>query len=327
MRRLVIAVAFVACGGARVAARESAAPLPAIAKTSVAPPVAITSSALAPPAAAGALPSAATYARIRAARAAIDRLSKADTTPATTKELADQWAELAAVAVDAHTKKVAHEHAVESYRLVEDRFPAFGSIDEVYLHHAGECARVGETNEAQQLYYVIIRRFPKARSAPNAYYALGEDYFSRSLQDPAMLDFAAAAYAEVVKYPAPFNTLHGEATYKLALLDWGKGDYAKALAKLKNVSDFAFQYPAIAGAGRLGTTARNDAVTVYARSGKADRAYDFFLTLVYDPDHALALEAALGEAYLRIDAHADAVAVCRDVARRDPSHERRCSPL
>jgi hypothetical protein len=217
--------------------------------------------------------------------------------------------------------KAARKRAVDLYTLVANDYPTDAKVDEVLYYLAYEYEQAGDLKNARTAYYDLIRKAPASRFVPHAYLAFGELFFVEAQGDPTRWDLAAQAYAEVVKYPAPRNSVQGYAYYKAAYVYWNKGDLDRSLDSFKKAISFGEANPSIPGATKLAESARRDILPVYALRGDPKMAYGFLKPISGDRagvnDGTFRMMDDLGGAYLDTGHYAEAIALYRDLAARD----------
>jgi TolA-binding protein len=267
--------------------------------------------------------------------------------PKLLRRLADSYVELGAAAfrtkIEARAAAdraradkavtAARQAAIRHYTTLKDQHPRWcqdparnsGCVDEVLYALAFEHEQQGDFTRARKVYYDLIQTAPKSRFVPNAYLAFGELFFQEAQSDPAKWSLAEQSYGEVTRYPAPGNTLLGYAHYKLAYVHWNRGDLPKALGELKKTIEFGAQYPAIASAKPLAEAARRDLVPIYASSGDAKKAYEFFRPLSGDgageSKSTFKLLDALGQTYHDTGHYPEAIALYQDLMSRNKGRE------
>ena len=222
----------------------------------------------------------------------------------------------------------ARQGAIRHYARLRRSYPKYPKLDEVLYYLAFELEQGNEHDKARKVYFELIQKAPQSRYVPNAYLAFGELFFLEAQADASKWDLAEKAYAEVIKYPAPGNRVHGYALYKLAYVYWNQESYQHAISEMKHVIEFGRQHRSLPGAAQLVAAARRDLVPLYAASGRPDRAYTFFQPLSGDAGgddaRTLAMLQELGLTYLDTGHYGDAITVFEDLMRRDRG-ERWCS--
>lgn len=217
--------------------------------------------------------------------------------------------------------EAARKSAIKYYTLMKTAYPNYSKLDEVLYYLAYEYEQAGDLTNARKVYFELIEKAPKSPYIPNAYLAFGELFFQDAQGDPAKWDLAAAAYKEVIKYPAPENKVYGFARYKLGYVHWNKGEYTDAMNEFKKVIEYGDQYTALPNATQLAKSARRDLIPVYAASGQPDRAFNFFKPLSGDKggEQAKTLDMLneLGLAYLDTGKYKEGIALYRDLMSRD----------
>jgi len=224
----------------------------------------------------------------------------------------------------AKAKKIevaARKKAIAYYKLMKNSYPNYSKIDEVLYYLAYEYEQAGDLANARKTYYELIEKAPKSEYIPNAYLAFGELFFQEAQGDPSKWDLAAAAYREVVKYPAPKNKVYGYARYKLAYVHWNKGEYAEALNEFKKVIDYGTTHSNLPNATQLAKSARRDLIPVYAVSGAPNKAYNFFKPLSGDKGGSdtktIDMLNELGFAYLDTGHYPEGIQLYEDLMGRD----------
>jgi tetratricopeptide (TPR) repeat protein len=224
----------------------------------------------------------------------------------------------------AKAKKIeaaARKKAIAYYKLMKSAYPNYSKIDEVLYYLAYEYEQDGDLGNARKTYYELIEKAPKSEYIPNAYLAFGELFFQEAQGDPSKWDLAAAAYREVVKYPAPKNKVYGYARYKLAYVHWNKGEYPEALNEFKKVIEYGTTHANLPNAKQLAKSARRDLIPVYAVSGAPNKAYNFFKPLSGDAggSNAKTLDMLneLGFAYIDTGHYPEGIQLYQDLMGRD----------
>jgi tetratricopeptide (TPR) repeat protein len=229
------------------------------------------------------------------------------------------------------TVVAARQEAIKHYQALKDQHPSWcqhstgnaagGCIDEVMHHLAFELEQDGKVDAARKVYLELIQKHPQSRYLPQAYLAFGELFFAEAQGDPAKWPLAEQAYREVLRYPAPQNTMLGYAHYKLAYVYWNQGDHARALSELKRTIDYAAQYPTAPNAAGLAGSARRDVIPVYALTGDPKKAHDFFRPLSGEDgggsEKTFVMMDQLGVAYLDTGHYQHAIALYQELVSRD----------
>ena len=198
-------------------------------------------------------------------------------------------AEAAEEAKAAKTVEGARRRAIAYYSRLAGEYPQWcqggahgGCADEVLYDLAFEHETGREPAEARKVYVELIKKYPQSRFLPNAYLALGEQFFEEAAGDPPKLALAEQAYLEVIKYPPPDNKVAGYAHYKLAYVYWTKGESARALSEMTKAIDVCQTHPSSTGA-QLAKAARHDLAGLYAIAGDPHKAYAFLSRWSGDP--------------------------------------------
>jgi tetratricopeptide (TPR) repeat protein len=224
----------------------------------------------------------------------------------------------------AQAKKIAvaaRGSAIKYYAMMKDQYPNYSKLDEVLYYLAYEYEQAKDYQNARKVYFELIEKSPQSPYIPNAYLAFGELFFQESQADPSKWDLAAAAYKEVIKFPAPKNKAYGYARYKLGYVYWNKGEYAEALNEFKAVIEFGDKFVDLPNAKQLAKSARRDLIPVYAVSGAPTKAYGFFKPLSGDTGGSDAktidMLNELGMAYLDTGHYPEGIALYQDLMSRD----------
>ncbi len=238
---------------------------------------------------------------------------------------------LAEAAKAEKVEKAARQAAIHAYDQLRAQYPRWcqtpasttqpGCGNEVLYDLAYEHEQNGNPDQARKAYLELIQTAPASRYVPSAYLAFGELFFQEAQGDPSKWALAEQSYREVARYPAPDNKVAGYAHYKLAYVYWNKGDLALAVGELKKTIDVGRQFPALPNALQLATSARRDLIPLYALTGDAKKAYDFYHPLsddgAGDSSHTYRWMAELGQGYLDVGRFHDGIEVYQDLLRRD----------
>ena len=130
--------------------------------------------------------------------------------PALMRRLAEDYAELSRTGGGALSTS-AHRAALKYYELLASEYPRYPQIDEVWYYAGLEHELTGNPSKARRCYYELIKTSPQSKLIPLAYFAFGEMFFAQGATDPSKDDLALQAYAEVLKYPPPSNTVYADA--------------------------------------------------------------------------------------------------------------------
>ncbi len=147
--------------------------------------------------------------------------------PELLRRTADTYIELARTS-DAKARSDARRKGIELYEILVRDHPTYASLDEVRYYLALEYELKGDLKNARTIYYDLIRNHPSSKLIPLAYFAFGEIFFLEAQNDPSKNDLAAQAFLEVIKYPAPTNTILSDALLRLAQTYDRKGEPQKA---------------------------------------------------------------------------------------------------
>ena len=196
-----------------------------------------------------------------------------------------------------------------------------GCADEVLYYLAYEYEQGNQLEQARKIYFELIQSHPTSRYIPNAYLAFGELFFNEAQGDPTKWSLAEQAYKEVIKYPAPKNTMYGYARYKLAFVYWNKGDLPLAMNEFKKTIDYGIQNPTLPNATHLAQSSRRDILPVYALGGDPKKAYEFVRPISGDAGttHAETFRMLddLGQNYLDTGHYKEGIDLYQDLMSRD----------
>ncbi|MEJ7733670.1 MAG: tetratricopeptide repeat protein, partial [Polyangiaceae bacterium] len=233
----------------------------------------------------------------------------------------------------AKTAGASRREAIKYYTTLVEQHPRYcltearggsratGCVDEVLHHLAYELEQDGKVDQARKVYLQLIQGHPSSPYLPGAYLAFGELFFGEAQADPWKWALAEQSYKKVLDYPPPENTSFGYAHYKLAYVYWNQGDHPRALSELKRTVEHAAAFPRAPSAAGLATAARHDLVPIYAQTGDARKAHDFFRPLSGDgageATRTYAMMDELGQAYLDTGHYQDAISLYQDLLGRD----------
>lgn len=217
--------------------------------------------------------------------------------------------------------KAGRKKAIDYYATIVRDYPDYAQLDEVLYYLAYEYEQANDLKNARSVYYDLIKKRPNSKYIPNAYLAFGELFFNEAQGDPSKWDLAAQAYSEVIKYPPPNNKVYGYAWYKLAYVNWNKGDLDKALNAFKKTIEFGVAYTQLPGAAKLADSARRDVIPVYALKGDPAQAYNFLHNISGDPagsnTKTYKMMDDLGNNYLDTGHYPEAIQLYKDLIVRD----------
>ena len=134
--------------------------------------------------------------------------------PPLARRLAEDYAELARV-TEGPTAVASHKHALKYYELLTTDHPQYPQLDEAYYYAALEHELAGNLTGARRAYFELIKRSPNSKFIALAYFAFGEMFFEEAAKDPSKNDLAEQAFKEVLKFPAPGNTVYADAKHRI----------------------------------------------------------------------------------------------------------------
>jgi tetratricopeptide (TPR) repeat protein len=218
-------------------------------------------------------------------------------------------------------------HKAEYPRYCQTQHPtdptrSTGCVDEVLYNLAYAYEEDKNLDKARKTYLELIQSAPGSKYIPNAYLAFGELFFNEAQSDPTRWALAEQAYKQVVRFPAPANTVLGYAHYKLAYVHWNKGNLVEALSEFKKTIDHGARFAQAPHARPLAASARHDLIAVYAIVGDPGKAHDFLRPLSGDKASETAgsyrMMGELGQAYLDTGHYKEAIGLYKDLMSRDP---------
>lgn len=217
--------------------------------------------------------------------------------------------------------KKARKKAIDYYTIIKTDYPNYNGLDEVLYYLAYEYEQANDLKNARSVYYDLIKQAPQSKYIPNAYLAFGELFFNEAQGDPSKWEYAAKAYIEVTKYPAPANKVQGYAWYKLGYVFWNQGDLDKSLNAFKKTIEFGTVNSQLPGAGKLADSARKDIIPVYALKGDPAQAYNFMHNISGDTggsnERTYKMMDDLGMNYLDTGHYVEAISLYKDLMARD----------
>jgi tetratricopeptide (TPR) repeat protein len=208
--------------------------------------------------------------------------------PALLRRVAELQRERAANATRSGDKKSAEEATratVEPLeRLVRD-FPKFcaappaGCGDEQLYLLARTYQQLGARDEARRRFLQLIQDSPGSPYVVAAYFAFADMFLAESTDDPSKLELADQAYQQVTSRAQPEHELFRPALARLALVEWKRGDYTRALSSTKKTIEHAAARRALPGAEQDELRARADLVMLFALAGEPRGAAEYFRPL------------------------------------------------
>src|SRR5690606_22237224 len=117
--------------------------------------------------------------------------------------------------------------AINTYELIQRRFPSYGRMDLVMFNNAFARQHIGQSKEAEQIYWSLIRKFPNSMLIPDSHLAIGELNFERKNFKHALDHFLA-----IEKYPQ--SRVYPYGLYKAG---WTYYNLREALAGIKKLEE------------------------------------------------------------------------------------------
>ncbi len=119
--------------------------------------------------------------------------------------------------------------AIETYRLIEERYPRFASLDKVLFTTGQELLQLNDTDQALKTFKKVVEKFPKSTYYPRALVEIGNIFF-----DKKDFDFALEQYQKVIDMPGV--VLKKEtAYYKAAWCYIHKGEFLTSMIHFDRV--------------------------------------------------------------------------------------------
>ncbi|BDG08685.1 tol-pal system YbgF family protein [Anaeromyxobacter paludicola] len=171
------------------------------------------------------------------------------------------------------------EAAVGRYLEIVRRYPAWPRMDEVLFFLGENLSRQHRPKQAAAAYKRLLTRFPRSRFVPDAWVALGEQWFDEAEKSDRERRLLAAREA-YRRAAAAESTVRGYALYKEAWVDYNLGELRAALELFERVIALGEQPTAGVPAEKrlaLGREARRDYVRTYGHVGQPQTAEQEFV--------------------------------------------------
>lgn len=118
--------------------------------------------------------------------------------------------------------------AINIYNDIEKRFPKYDDLDLVLFNNAFLRQQVGQKTTPKEIYYSIIKKFPKSDLIPDTYLSVAEMNYEQKMWKKALSDYEA-----IKNYPD--SKIFTYALYKTAWTKFQLKDNAGAIKELENV--------------------------------------------------------------------------------------------
>ena len=176
------------------------------------------------------------------------------------------------VVKEASIKKTVQK-AVDTYAVVQAKWPTFAQMDLVIFNHAFARQILGQEKEAETLYWQLINKFGHSPLVPDAHLAVGEIAFTR-----AQFSLALEHFNAIKNYPN--SRVYPYGLYKAAWTYYNMRDAHKALKKLEEVVAYGKMVTEKKLEARLDLRkeALNDMTLFYEDVGSSKDAYAYFKT-------------------------------------------------
>ncbi len=135
---------------------------------------------------------------------------------------------LAPRVVKAASSRRSIEKAIETYELIQKRFPRFDQIDLVLFNNAFARQGLGQDKQAEKLYLFLINNFKTSPLIPDAYLSVGEINFDRAKFKVALEHFNAIRQF-------PDSRVYPYGLYKAAWSQYNLRETEAGLKKLEEV--------------------------------------------------------------------------------------------
>lgn len=119
--------------------------------------------------------------------------------------------------------------AIETYRLIAERYPRFVNLDKVLFTQAQELMQINDTDQALKTYKKVTEQFPKSPFFPKALVEIGNIFF-----DKKDYDFALEQYQKVISLPGVVAKKE-TAYFKAAWCYINKGEFLLAMLNFDQV--------------------------------------------------------------------------------------------
>lgn len=205
------------------------------------------------------------------------------------------------------------QQAVETYEMLQRRFPNFDDLDMVLFNNAFTRQQLNQDKYAENLYRDLIRRFPNSELIPDSHLALGEMLFERKSFQLALVEFES-----IKKYPE--SRVYPYGLYKAGWTKYNLKDAHGALKELEAVVAFGkkVEREKLDAKLDLRSEALTDMILFFADSGKSENAFSYFQEQA-GSDAVGGLILKLSQLYVRHSKHSDHEKVLKDYIRKLPS--------
>lgn len=205
------------------------------------------------------------------------------------------------------------ERTVDTYKIVEKKFPDSPKLDEVLYYLGLHLTLVGRDEDGYQHYVKLIQKRPNSTYIPDALVNIGEYFFNRNEFDTAF------AFYDKVMTGFPTANVYGFAMYKKAWCHFNMGEYDEALDAFLRVIQYSDSDAASKLTSRfeLKKEAQKDLVRAYSMTGNPDRALMFFKEIA--PEIYMDLGSSLADLYASQDKAKDAIALFKYLIKEQPS--------
>ncbi len=172
--------------------------------------------------------------------------------------------------------------ALKLYRRILAKYERYDRKDEVLYNLGNSLYESGDKDEGVEMYWTLIKQFPKSRFTPDAWLQLGEHFFNAN-----RLANAQKAYSKAMEASRNLEQGGGDearvysyALYKLAWCDFNMQEYVPSLEKFNEVIEYAKKQRSKEMSKRdriqLYEESLSDMVRVYSHLDAFDEAFEFY---------------------------------------------------
>lgn len=171
------------------------------------------------------------------------------------------------------------QKAVDTYTLIEAKYPDYSQTDLVIFNHAFACQILAQDKEAERLYWQLIKKYSNSLLVPDAQLAIGEIAFTRGELPAALEHFMA-----IRKFPE--SRVYPYGLYKAAWTYYNMRDTERGLKKLEEVVAYGHFVAQNKIEARLDLRkeALNDMVLFFEDVYPSKEAYQYFRQQAGDVD-------------------------------------------
>lgn len=175
--------------------------------------------------------------------------------------------------------KVFKDEALKLYERLLDNYPDYERKDEVLYNLGSSLYESGDKKRGVEMYWTLIKQFPKSDFTPDAWLQLGEHFFNANKVSNAVKAYTNAAATQKPR-------IYSFAMYKLAWCDFNLQEYDAALDKFRKVVEYAKKQKGGNDAAKgeiaerdrvqLLEEALNDMVRAYSHLDAVEDAFEYY---------------------------------------------------